>query len=54
LLTGRCLPYGEGITYWPLGEIEPLSAEIDFEANRDEIALQLRKCSGRRTGSSQT
>ena len=21
VLTGRCLPYGEGITYWPLGEI---------------------------------
>ena len=43
LLSGRCLPYGEGITYWPLGEIEPLSSEIDFEANRDEIALQTRR-----------
>jgi class 3 adenylate cyclase/tetratricopeptide (TPR) repeat protein len=43
LLAGRCLPYGEGITYWPLGEIEPLSSEIDFEANRDEIALQTRR-----------
>jgi class 3 adenylate cyclase len=43
LLTGRCLPYGEGITYWPLGEIEPLVEEIDFEANRDEIALQTRR-----------
>ena len=21
ILVGRCLPYGEGITYWPLGEI---------------------------------
>jgi class 3 adenylate cyclase/tetratricopeptide (TPR) repeat protein len=21
ILAGRCLPYGEGITYWPLGEI---------------------------------
>jgi class 3 adenylate cyclase/tetratricopeptide (TPR) repeat protein len=21
VLTGRCLPYGEGITFWPLGEI---------------------------------
>ena len=21
LLTGRCLPYGRGITYWPLGEV---------------------------------
>ena len=43
LLSGRCLPYGEGITYWPLLEIESMSAEIDFEANRDEIALQTRR-----------
>ncbi len=43
LLAGRCLPYGEGITYWPLAEIGPLAAEIDFEANRDEIALQTRR-----------
>jgi len=43
LLSGRCLPYGEGITYWPLAEIEPLSSELDFEANRDEIALQTRR-----------
>jgi class 3 adenylate cyclase/tetratricopeptide (TPR) repeat protein len=43
LLGGRCLPYGEGITYWPLVEIEQLGSEIDFEANRDEIALQTRR-----------
>ena len=43
LLAGRCLPYGEGITYWPLAEIEPLAGEIDFGANRDEIALQTRR-----------
>jgi class 3 adenylate cyclase/tetratricopeptide (TPR) repeat protein len=43
LLTGRCLPYGEGITYWPLLEIEPLASELDFAANRDEIALQARR-----------
>jgi class 3 adenylate cyclase/tetratricopeptide (TPR) repeat protein len=43
LLAGRCLPYGEGITYWPLTEIAPLSTEIDFEANRDEIALETRR-----------
>jgi AAA ATPase domain len=43
LVSGRCLPYGEGITYSPLAEIEPLAAEIDFEANRDEIALQARR-----------
>jgi class 3 adenylate cyclase/tetratricopeptide (TPR) repeat protein len=43
LLSGRCLPYGEGITYWPLAEIAPLAGEIDFAANRDEIALQTRR-----------
>ena len=43
LLAGRCLPYGEGITYWPLAEIAPLAEEIDFDANRDEIALQTRR-----------
>jgi class 3 adenylate cyclase/tetratricopeptide (TPR) repeat protein len=43
LLAGRCLPYGEGITYWPLTEIAPLASELDFEASRDEIALQARR-----------
>jgi class 3 adenylate cyclase/tetratricopeptide (TPR) repeat protein len=43
MLVGRCLPYGEGITYWPLTEIEPLAAEVDFQANRDEIALHTRR-----------
>jgi class 3 adenylate cyclase len=43
LVAGRCLPYGEGITYWPLAEIEPITSEVDFEANRDEIALHTRR-----------
>ncbi len=43
LLSGRCLPYGDGITYWPLTEIKQLQSEIDFDANRDEIALQTRR-----------
>ena len=43
LLAGRCLPYGEGITYWPLAEIEALAGDIDFAANRDEIALRTRR-----------
>jgi predicted ATPase len=42
LLSSRCLPYGEGITYWPLAEIGPLT-HVDFQANRDEIALQTRR-----------
>ena len=43
LLSSRCLPYGEGITYWPLTEIGPLRSDVDFQANRDEIALQTRR-----------
>jgi class 3 adenylate cyclase len=43
LLSGRCLPYGEGITYEPLAKIDPLASELDFDANRDEIALQTKR-----------
>ncbi|HEY7178041.1 MAG TPA: adenylate/guanylate cyclase domain-containing protein [Gaiella sp.] len=33
VLTGRCLPYGEGITYWPLVEIfREAGAEAELEA----------------------
>lgn len=28
ILHGRCLPYGEGITYWPLGEVIREAADI--------------------------
>ena len=31
VLTGRCLPYGEGITYWPLVEIVQEAAGIGSE-----------------------
>ena len=23
VLAGRCLPYGEGISYWPIAEVDP-------------------------------
>jgi hypothetical protein len=29
LLTGRCLSYGEGITYWPVREIVAQAADLD-------------------------
>jgi class 3 adenylate cyclase/tetratricopeptide (TPR) repeat protein len=29
VLRGRCLPYGEGITYWPIGELVRAAAGID-------------------------
>jgi class 3 adenylate cyclase len=43
VLAGRCPPYGEGITYSPLADIQPLASELDFEANRNEVALQTRR-----------
>jgi len=49
VLTGRCLPYGEGITYWPLREIfaaagseEEFAAALEAAAP-EEIFLSVRK-----------
>src|SRR4029453_1151710 len=28
ILIGRCLPYGEGITYWPLAEVAKAHAGV--------------------------
>jgi class 3 adenylate cyclase/tetratricopeptide (TPR) repeat protein len=36
---GRCLPYGEGITFWALGEIVKREAAI-LESDSAEVALQ--------------
>ena len=52
VLTGRCLPYGEGITFWPLREIvrqagaDPESPDgikhlLDGEADAAQVADQL-------------
>jgi class 3 adenylate cyclase/tetratricopeptide (TPR) repeat protein len=38
VLTGRCLPYGRGITFWPLAEIARAAAEIR-EDDSTEVAL---------------
>jgi DNA-binding SARP family transcriptional activator len=38
VLSGRCLPYGEGITYWPLAEIVTQAAG---DGGRDAIAALL-------------
>jgi class 3 adenylate cyclase/tetratricopeptide (TPR) repeat protein len=46
LLVGRCLPYGEGITYWPLTEIveQAVGIEDDDEAEvaRSKLDAELR------------
>jgi class 3 adenylate cyclase/tetratricopeptide (TPR) repeat protein len=39
VLKGRCLPYGEGITYWPLAEAAKGHAEI-LDNDAVEVALE--------------
>ncbi|HEX7269405.1 MAG TPA: BTAD domain-containing putative transcriptional regulator, partial [Streptosporangiaceae bacterium] len=56
-LTGRCLPYGEGITFWPLHEVireagsgddspERIKALLDGEADAANVAEQLHRVLG--------
>jgi len=44
VLTGRCLPYGEGITYWPLGEMVKAAAGIADDDPLEEAFEKLRAC----------
>jgi class 3 adenylate cyclase/tetratricopeptide (TPR) repeat protein len=39
VITGRCLPYGEGVTYWPLGEILKAQAGI-LDTDPPDLALE--------------
>jgi DNA-binding SARP family transcriptional activator len=52
VLTGQCLPYGEGITFWPLREVirqasgghdspDKIKALLDGEADAAEVAARL-------------
>jgi class 3 adenylate cyclase/DNA-binding winged helix-turn-helix (wHTH) protein len=41
VLTGRCLPYGEGITYWPLAEVVRGMTPADAEVSAPAITAQL-------------
>jgi predicted ATPase/class 3 adenylate cyclase/DNA-binding winged helix-turn-helix (wHTH) protein len=38
---GRCLPYGEGITYWPLAEVVRDLLDEPGELSEDAVAAQL-------------
>jgi class 3 adenylate cyclase len=40
---GRCLPYGEGVTFWALGEIVKAQAGILESDSRDEAERKLRE-----------
>ena len=57
VLTGRCLPYGEGITFWPLREVvrqagggddspERITALLDGEEDAAAVAEQLHRALG--------
>ena len=36
VLTGRCLPYGEGITYWPVAELIRSACNVSASSSPDE------------------
>jgi class 3 adenylate cyclase/tetratricopeptide (TPR) repeat protein len=43
VFSGRCLPYGEGVTYWPLAEMVKASAGIADSDPLDEAQRKLRE-----------
>src|SRR4051812_1149152 len=43
VLGGRCLPYGEGVTYWPLAEMVKASSGITDDDPLDEAQQKLRE-----------
>jgi class 3 adenylate cyclase/tetratricopeptide (TPR) repeat protein len=44
ILSGRCLPYGEGVTYWPLAEMIKAAAGISDDDPLEEAFEKLRAC----------
>src|SRR5829696_3858420 len=44
VLVGRALPYGEGITYWPVGEMVKVSAGITDDEPVAEAVEKLKVC----------
>ncbi|HEU0303737.1 MAG TPA: adenylate/guanylate cyclase domain-containing protein [Gaiellaceae bacterium] len=44
VLTGRCLPYGEGVTYWPLAEMIKAAVGITDDEPLEEAFEKLRAC----------
>ena len=43
VLHGRCLSYGEGITYWPIGEAIREAAALDDSDDDETIRAQARR-----------
>jgi class 3 adenylate cyclase/tetratricopeptide (TPR) repeat protein len=46
VLRGRCLPYGEGITFWPLAEVVRQAAGIHQHESPDEARAKLAALTG--------
>ncbi|HZG36595.1 MAG TPA: AAA family ATPase [Gaiellaceae bacterium] len=46
ILTGRSLPYGEGVTYWPLAEMVKVAAGIADDDPVQQAVEKLRACCG--------
>jgi class 3 adenylate cyclase/tetratricopeptide (TPR) repeat protein len=44
ILSGRCLPYGEGVTYWPLAEMIKAAAGIADDDPLEEAFEKLKAC----------
>jgi class 3 adenylate cyclase/tetratricopeptide (TPR) repeat protein len=38
VLWGRCLPYGEGITFWPLAEVVRAATGLDYGSGEEAVA----------------
>ena len=51
---GRCLPYGEGITFWPLLEAVKEAVSLDDGDSPDEALGTLRRAVGSDTGAERT
>ena len=46
ILYGRCLPYGEGVTYWAVAEMVKVAAGITDDDSVEAATEKLRKCCG--------
>jgi class 3 adenylate cyclase/tetratricopeptide (TPR) repeat protein len=46
VLAGRCLPYGEGVTYWAMSEVVKTAAGITDDDSMEAAAEKLRACCG--------
>ena len=46
VVSGRCLSYGEGITYWPLGEIVRQAAAVHDEDSRETARTKIAALAG--------